>query len=92
MILRNLRYRHDVWISELKRFNELTSSKTFEGGEKVYIRPKKNKAHVNTYVVKEGDTVYSIAQEFGIKQKKILRRNRLKSKNDIAVGMVLKLR
>ena len=87
-----LKDRHDVWISELKRFNELSISTDYKGGEKVYIRPKKNKASVREYVVKSGDSLYSIAQFFGVKQKKILRKNKLKSAHQIVPGMRLKLR
>lgn len=87
-----LKDRHDVWVSELKRFNELSISTDYQGGEKVYIRPKKNKASVREYKVKEGDSLYSIAQYFGIKQKKILRRNKLKSAHQIVAGMRLKLK
>lgn len=87
-----LRARHDVWISELKRFNELTVPVEYKGGEKVYIRPKKNKASIKEYVVKEGDTLYSIAQQFGVRQKKILKRNKLKSAQQITSGMRIKLR
>ncbi|MGB0869824.1 MAG: glucosaminidase domain-containing protein [Flavobacteriales bacterium] len=87
-----LKNRHDVWISELKRFNELEASPVYKGGEKIYIRPKKNKASIKEYVVKSKDSLYSIAQEYGIKQKKILRRNKLKSAHQIKAGMRLKLR
>lgn len=87
-----LKDRHDVWISELKRFNELTISTEYKGGEKVYIRPKKNKGPVKEYTVKQGDSLYSIAQFFGIKQKKILKRNRLKSAHQIVPGMRIKLK
>ncbi len=87
-----LKNRHDVWVSELKRFNELTSDKEYIGDEKVYIRPKKNKASIKLYTVKEGDTLYTIAQYFGIKQRKILKKNKLKSATQITPGMQLKLR
>jgi len=87
-----LKNRHDVWISELKRFNELSSNTIFKGGEKIYIRPKKSKAKIKEYTVKAEDTLYSIAQHFGIKQKKILRRNNLMSADEIVEGMQLKLK
>lgn len=87
-----LKDRHDVWISELKRFNELSASIEYKGGEKVYIRPKKNKAKIREYVVQSGDSLYSIAQFFGIKQKKILKRNKLQSAHQINKGMRLKLK
>lgn len=88
----SLKNRHDVWVSELKRFNELATSPVYSGNEKIYIRPKKNKASIKEYLVKDGDSLYSIAQEYGMKQKKILRKNRLKSAHQIKVGMRLKLR
>lgn len=87
-----LKGRHDVWISELKRFNELSMSIEYKGGEKIYIRPKKNKGPVKEYIVKPNDSLYSIAQFFGIKQNKILKRNRLKSAHQIVPGMRLKLK
>lgn len=88
----SLKNRHDVWISELKRYNELAISTTYKGDEKVYIRPKKNKGADKHYLVKEGDSLYSIAQEFGVKQKKILRKNKLRSAHQIMPGMRLRMR
>lgn len=88
----SLKNRHDVWISELRRYNELAISTNYKGGEKVYIRPKKNKGADKHYLVKDGDSLYSIAQEFGVKQKKILRKNRLRSAHQIVPGMRLKMR
>lgn len=84
--------RLDVWTWELLKYNEIDKDYVFEEGETVFLQPKRKKARVKTYMVKEGDSLFSISQQFGIRQKSILMRNGLKSELEIRPGLELVLR
>lgn len=84
--------RHDVWTSELKRYNEVTISPVYGQNEFVYVRPKKRKAHIKYYYVKENDTIYNIAQKFGIWIKRIRKMNDIEPGEGINPGMRIRLR
>lgn len=87
-----IKERHNIWITELRKYNEIIESPTYKKGEKVFIRPKKNTAKHGFYTVLKGDNLYKIAQKFGVKQKKILKRNGFKSNKDITEGMRINLK
>lgn len=79
-----------VW--QITSYNDVKNNYSFQEGEIVYLQPKRNKASVESYTVKQGDTLRSISQNFGIKQKKILKKNNLTSEEDIKPGTRLKLK
>lgn len=79
-----------VW--QITSYNDIQKSYAFSEGEMVYIQPKRNKATVDNYTVKPGDTLRSISQTFGVKQKKILKKNNLDANTDLRSGTILKLR
>jgi LysM repeat protein len=78
----------------LRNYNEVSATTTLQPGEKVYIRPKKNKAAKNypVHVVQEGESMHDIAQFYGIKTEKLYKMNQLPFTEGAQVGQVLKLR
>jgi LysM repeat protein len=60
----------------------------------VYIRYKKNKAarSYSHHVVRSGDSMYSIAQNYGIKIEKLYHLNEMPYHEGAKLGQVLKLR
>ncbi len=64
---------------ELRKYNELDSKHDLEPGQILYLQPKRNKAArgYDIHIVKEGDTMHSIAQMYGIKLDKLYKRNRM---------------
>ncbi|MDZ7848924.1 MAG: LysM peptidoglycan-binding domain-containing protein [Owenweeksia sp.] len=81
-------------VSELVRYNEVDVTTAVQPGQRVYLQPKRNKASLENeeYRVQEGDTMYSIAQKFGIKLKKVYKRNDLKKGEQPKAGQLLDLR
>ncbi len=82
----------NVWDWEIRRYNDLSKNYQLQEGDTLFIQPKRNKAKVNHHIVEEGESLREISQEYGIKVKAILRRNRLDSQKDILPGMKLYLR
>lgn len=79
---------------ELHRYNELENNAVPEPGQILFIQPKRNKAEAgnNYHMVKEGDTMYSISQLYGIKLDKLYRKNTLEYGTELNVGDKIYLR
>ena len=76
----NIASRNNVTVDEIKRINNLTSD-ILGIGQKLLI-PKKQDILQNDYtiyIVKDGDSLYSIAKDFGVSVEELLTLNRLNS-------------
>ncbi len=79
---------------ELTRYNDLPANSKVDSGQVIYIQPKRNSAAPGsrTHVVKEGETMYTISQLYGIKLDKLYEKNGLAWQKDLPPGTVLQLR
>lgn len=79
---------------ELPEYNEAGSGIPLLPGQVVYIQPKRNKAGAgkNVHIVKEGETLHSIANLYAIKVSALCSMNRLDMAAIPAPGAVLQLR
>jgi hypothetical protein len=91
----------DVLASELdmmkwqfRKYNDLDKDEKPAKGQRIYIKPKRNKAEkgLDTHTVVEGETMYDISQKYGIKLKKLYRKNKMEEGTEPEVGTVLNLR
>lgn len=82
-----------VSVSRLRRYNELRLSPELHENDIIYLQSKRSKAMegYETHTVQPGETLWSIAQMYGVTTSSIKRRNRLR-RGEIQVGMVLRLR
>lgn len=82
-----------VSVARLLYVNDLPKEIKLDGGQYIYLAPKKHQADrsLPVYVVKSGDSMHSIAQEFGIKLKALYRLNNLEYGTPVKVGQQLKL-
>lgn len=80
----------------LAKYNERNKNDVLEEGEFVYLKKKKTKAPKNykgrLHYVKPGESMYSIAQLYGIRLKNLYTMNRLSPDYQIRVGDGLRLR
>ncbi len=79
---------------ELPKYNEVKSDFVPEPGMILYLQPKRDKAEAGNdyYTTTDGDTMYSISQEFGIKLKKLYEMNRMTDGSEPGPGKKLWLR
>lgn len=79
---------------QLAKYNEIERNSKLEIGQEIYIQPKRRKAEVNhpLHVAEEGETMYSISQEYGVKLKWLYRRNRMEPGTEPEVGQKIYLR
>lgn len=79
---------------KIAKYNERDYDYRLEAGDIVYLEPKKTEAaHGNDYhKVVAGDSMYSIAQKYGIRLKSLYQLNRMPLYYEIQVGDELRLR
>lgn len=82
----------DLKMDKLLSFNDLSWDDKVQANSKIYIQPKKTKGTVKTYVVKSGDTMYSISQEMGIRLASLYRRNKMRFGEQPKIGATLYLK
>lgn len=74
------------------KYNELKSFEKITPGDTYYFKRKKNKAKASFHVVKEGETLWGISQQYGINLWAIRSKNRMKDTEALRTGRVLWLR
>jgi LysM repeat protein len=79
---------------ELPRYNDLPASAKIDSGQLIYLQPKRNSAAPGnkTHTVREGETIYSISQLYGIKIDKLCEKNQLDRNSEPPAGTILQLR
>jgi len=77
---------------QLPKYNEVAEDLPLQDGQIVFLKPKKREADRTSYVVKDGDTVYYIAQLMGIKTKYIYKYNNLTEGQQLQPGQKLYLK
>ena len=92
--LKDIAREYGMQLSLLRRFNEVDRKFTPPTGTLVYLERKKSRADKEhrTYVVKKGDSLWSISQDFGIKVSSLAKRNKISDENPLTTGMTLVLR
>lgn len=77
---------------QVYHYNDLDKSQGFSEGDMIYLQPKRNKCSVREHVVRQGETLRSISQVYGVKLKKIRKYNGLYEGQEPSPGTTLKLR
>ena len=81
---------------KIAKYNELDKHDRLEEGEIIWLKKKQTKAPKDykgrLHYVKAGESMYSIAQKYGIRLKNLYKMNRLKPDYQIKVGDALRLR
>lgn len=79
---------------KLAKYNDLYKDYAIKAGDIIYLEKKKNRTGKEhpMHVVKQGESLHSISQIYGIKMEKLWKRNSHIAERGIIVGDVLKLR
>jgi len=83
-------YKLELW--QILEYNEAEKNDILHIDDIVFLNPKKGRAEVETYTVKEGETMYDIAQAYGVRQKKIYQMNNIVPGTALTAGQELKMR
>jgi spore germination protein YaaH len=78
----------------LSKYNDLKNDFTPVPGQMLYLQPKRDKAEpgIEYYTAVNGDTMYKISQQFGIKLKSLYEMNRMEEGSEPQSGSKLWLR
>jgi LysM repeat protein len=84
----------DLSQRKVLKYNDLRSAFPLTAGTRLYIEPKGNKAErgVRQHRIVQGDSYYGIAQQYGIKLKRLERMNPVTMQSPPEVGRTLRLR
>jgi LysM repeat protein len=77
---------------QIKTYNNIDNGHKFAQGDKIYLQPKRSKAQVEFHIVKEGETISAISQEYGIKESAIYKKNRIPKGTKLTAGQKLWLK
>jgi LysM repeat protein len=78
-------------INEILSFNEMEEGDFFEPGDRIYFAKKKKVGDTPTHIVKEGESMWKIAQQHGMRLQKLYEKNRMKMNEQAAAGEILYL-
>jgi membrane-bound lytic murein transglycosylase D len=82
----------NVSVYNFIRWNDLSPSSKIQPGQVYYFRKKKNKATVYKHTTQPGQTLWQVAQQYGIKEKKLRQKNRMNKTEQPEAGQILWLR
>lgn len=84
----------NIPLGNLYAFNDLKKGDVLKSGEVIYLETKRNKAgrSSNEHMIKEGETMRGISQKYGIKLRKLYRKNDIETGIEPQHGTKLRLR
>ena len=85
--------KFEMRLWQLVKYNDLQKDAIKpKSGDKIYLQPKRWKAFEKFHLVRSGDTVESVSQNYGLKQKWVISRNKLSGEQSLIAGKKIKLR
>lgn len=92
--LSSIALRYDIPKEKLLEYNETTDERDIQPGDIVFIEKKKKKYNgaQDSYRVREGDTLYKISQQFGVRLDSLLKINDLSLFSRISEGQRIMLK
>ncbi|CAN5373315.1 glucosaminidase domain-containing protein [soil metagenome] len=82
----------DMGVWQLYKYNDLNKNAALTPGQLLYIQPKKRKSKEATHLVKPGESIYDISQQYGVKVKFLYKYNNLPAGAQPKAGENLLLR
>ena len=82
----------DIRLWQLYKYNDIDKDYILTEKEILFIQPKRNKSRTYTHIVQQGETLRIISQNYGVKIKKIKKRNKFIMNSPIKLGDKIRLR
>ena len=77
---------------EILEYNDLRIFDLIVPGQTYYVRKKNRKAKVPFHTARQGETLWEVAQNYGLTLSSLLRKNRMRSVEKLQLGRILWLR
>mgnify|MGYP002861201836 FL=1 len=82
----------DMGLWQIFKYNELQKGDILKVGDIIFLQPKRNRCKYAYHIVQNGDDLSSISQFYGVKLKKISKRNNLSVDSKLIVGSKIYLK
>ncbi|OFX68686.1 MAG: hypothetical protein A2X12_05685 [Bacteroidetes bacterium GWE2_29_8] len=82
----------DMMVWQIIKYNDMQKDEKIRQGETVYIKPKRNKGEKEYHIVANGETMRMISQTYGVKMKKLYKKNNLEFGQPLKAGTKIFLR
>ncbi len=66
-----------MWPWQITRYNELEKNQQVLAGQFIYLQPKRRRGPIHHHFVRQGETMYIISQQYGIKLDDLYKRNNM---------------
>jgi LysM repeat protein len=92
--LSSIAMKYDIPRREILKLNETDTESDISEGDVVYLQKKKRKYYgaLDFYRAKEGETIYEISQQFGIKKDRLAKMNHMTPSTVLAEGELVRLK
>ncbi len=78
--------KNDLLLWQLLKYNDAEKNDGLQTKEIVYLKPKRNSTETEYHIVRNGETLRDISQQYGIKMRKICLRNNLSDRTELQPG------
>lgn len=90
--LENIAKEHNLSVKNIMKFNDILPNQKLMRGQYIFLQPKPSTySSAEYHQLKEGETLYYVAQLYGIKLSTLLKRNRLIKVQKMPLGTMIKL-
>lgn len=84
--------KHNLGTWQIYRYNDLKEGEMINPGEILYLRPKRSSGSEETHILKKGETMRDISQQYAVKMKQLYRKNKMEPGQEPAEGEVIYLK
>ncbi|MBK8345555.1 MAG: LysM peptidoglycan-binding domain-containing protein [Bacteroidetes bacterium] len=88
----SLAEKHHIKLKLLKDYNDIENGGDLQPGTKFYLQPKRKKGDTKYHVVKQGETMWSISRDEGVRLSQLYKFNQIHEGQEPAVGEEVNLR
>ncbi len=88
----NIAEELDIMLWQLYKYNDITEDDVLKVGDVLYLQPKRSKAKQDVHFVKTGETLRDVSQKYGVKLKKLAKRNNIDKYSALKAGQKILLR
>jgi LysM repeat protein len=89
--LKEIGLKLDIPHQYLLSFNDLNAEDNIAIGDTFYLEPKRKYAIQNQHIIKEGESIYSISQKYGVNKESLYLLNKDLKLDNLTPGQVIRL-
>lgn len=84
--------KKEMMLWQVLKYNDADKNDILKEGMIVYLKPKRMMAKEESHIAKDGDSLWSISQEYGVKLSKLYRANNMMPGQTVSAGQKISLK